>query len=238
LPRLYAPAAQTVARDRWERIVSSHVIPAPAERIWRALTDAPELRRWFFVCHGSLGQAHRDCVLDFEDGDFFLCRPIVVHEPHYLEWRWRWLGIGPAWSVKWYLETVNGGTRVTVVDEALNPPARTGHYRGEGWPEILELLAAYVRTETDYRWSCRSQSYILVELAVTLYGAWDRLMGPAGLKWWLHGFQGALAPGQSIEIHMGDASGTVEMVVQQVVPPSYNTYPFYHILPEAPLLAA
>ncbi len=226
LPRLYASGARTMARDRWERIVSSNIIPARPEEIWRALTDPHALRQWLISCHGSLEDVGRDCILDFEDGDFFLTRPQIVNAPHQLEWVWRWLGIGPAWTVRWCLEPVEGGTRVTVVDEAFNPPARTGHYRGEGWPEILDILAAFLRTETDYRWPCRSQSYVLTELPVTIYGAWDRLFSPAGLKWWLHVFAGEIAKGQTVTIHMGDATGSFEMAIHEVMPPSYNTYPF------------
>jgi uncharacterized protein YndB with AHSA1/START domain len=225
LPRLYTPGARTVARDRWERIVSSHTIPAPREAVWRALTDPAALRQWFMACHGVL-EAGRDCTLDFEDGDFFLCRPIVVRAPSYLEWRWRWLGIGPSWTVKWYLREEKDGTRVSVVDEALNPAARTGHYRGEGWPEILDILAAYLRTNTNYRWPCRSQSYAVVNVPMTLYGAWDRLFPAHGLKWWLRAYTGSLSAGETLTFDMGDASGSVQLRIEHVVPPAYNTYPF------------
>jgi uncharacterized protein YndB with AHSA1/START domain len=226
LPRLYAQGAQTVARDRWERIVSSKVIAATPEEVWRALIDPESLRQWLISCHGSLDDVDRDCILDFEDGDFFLTRPKIVNPPFLLEWRWRWLGIGPAWTVRWHLEPVEGGTRVTVVDEAFNPPAKTGHYRGEGWPEILDILAAFIRTRTNYRWPCRSQSYILTELPITIYAAWDRLFSATGLKWWLHVFEGEIVKDKTVTVHMGDATGTVEMTVHEVMPPSYNIYPF------------
>jgi uncharacterized protein YndB with AHSA1/START domain len=226
LPPLYLPGARTVARDRWERIVTSHDIAAPVEAVWEALTDPAHVKHWLYACHGSLLEVGRDCVLDFEDGDFFLCRPMVVQSPTYLEWRWRWLGIGPAWSVKWHLVPVNGVTRVTVVDEALNPPLRTGHYRGEGWPEILDILGAYLRTRTDYRWPCRSQSYALSQLPVTIYAAWEQLFSDFGLRWWLHGFSGRLAAGEAVNIEMGDATGAVQMIVKEVMPPTYNIPPF------------
>jgi len=225
-PRLYSDGAQTVARDRWERIVSSRIIQAPPEVIWQALTDPFALKQWLISCAGSLEDVNSDCILDFEDGDFFLTRPRIVSPPHLLEWRWRWLGIGPAWTVRWVLEPAQGGTRVTVVDEAFNPPSRTGHYRGEGWPEILDILASYIRTNTNYRWPCRSQSYILTEIPATIYGAWDRLFEPASLKWWLHVFAGQIAKGETVTVHMGDATGTVEMLVHEVVAPSYNVPPF------------
>jgi uncharacterized protein YndB with AHSA1/START domain len=234
LPPLYGRGARTIARDRWERIVSSHRIGASPEAIWSALTDPARVAQWFFACNGSLLDKGVDCVLDFGDGDFFLARPIEVDPPHYLEWRWRWLGIGPAWSVKWYLEGCEDGTRVVVADEALNPPARTGHYRGEGWPEILGNLATYLRTGMGTRWVSRSQSYVLIDVPGTLYAAWDRLFDPRALKWWLHGFHGEIAPGSSVSIHMGDASGSVELAVEEVVEPSYNVYPAVRFLMKKP----
>jgi uncharacterized protein YndB with AHSA1/START domain len=227
LPPLYGPgaSARTIARDRWERIVSSHDIDAPIETVWAALTEPGQMARWFFGANGSLLEPGVDRILDTGDGDFFLTRTLEASPPNYLEWRWRWLGIGPAWSVKWYLENAGGRTRVVVVDEALNPPARTGHYRGEGWPEILEGLATYLRTGFTTRWRPRSQSFALVELPVTLYAAWDRLFTPESLKWWLHGFTGEVQPGQSVEVHIGDASGSVELAIEHVLYPAYNVYP-------------
>jgi uncharacterized protein YndB with AHSA1/START domain len=226
LPPLYTPGARTIARDRWERIISAHVIPASPEAVWEALTNPEDIGRWLVTCRGSLENPGRDCILDFEDGDFFLCRPIVVDRPRYLEWRWRWLGIGPAWTVKWSLRAVEGGTRVVVADESLNPPARTGHYRGEGWPEILDMLAAYLRTRTEYRWPSRSQSFELIDLPATVYAAWDRLFSPEGLKWWLHAFSGTVAAGQTLTLEMGDATGALDLTIQYVQPPAYNMYPF------------
>ena len=70
LPKLYTSGSRTMARDRWERIVSSTIIPAPAEQIWRALTDPQKLGQWLISCQGSLEHVGQDCILDFEDGDF------------------------------------------------------------------------------------------------------------------------------------------------------------------------
>src|SRR5579884_3897799 len=101
---LSQPGAQTTARNRWERLTIVNDIPAPAEEIWKALTEPEALGQWFGVCYGSLAQPGRECVLDFEDGEFFLCRTIEAHPPHYLQYYWRWMGIGPAWTVTWQIE--------------------------------------------------------------------------------------------------------------------------------------
>src|SRR5215212_5151153 len=78
IPRLQAPGAWTVARDRWERLETTVVIPADASDVWRALTDPDVLKQWLAVCHGSFAQTDRDWVLDFEDGEFFLGRSTTV----------------------------------------------------------------------------------------------------------------------------------------------------------------
>src|SRR5215211_3606501 len=71
IPRLHLSVATPVVRDRWERLVTTIRIDASAEEVWRALTDPDALRLWLAVCNGSLLQSGRDCVLDFEDGEFF-----------------------------------------------------------------------------------------------------------------------------------------------------------------------
>jgi uncharacterized protein YndB with AHSA1/START domain len=220
LPRLQIPGAWTVARDRWERLVSRSVIPASPEEIWRAMTDPSALKKWLAVCHGSLEQLHCDCVLDFEDGEYFLCRSIEVTQPVRLKYLWRWLGIGQATSVTWQLDRNNGMTAVTVTEEAINPPWDWQTWNGGGWPGILDQLAGYLRTGMEWRWPWRRMGpYVQIEIPLSIYEAWDRLTSPSGLKYWLLAMQGSLAPEQSLTVLMGDASGTVDMKVREVVQP-------------------
>ncbi|KYC43749.1 hypothetical protein WA1_00870 [Scytonema hofmannii PCC 7110] len=220
IPRLFAPEAQTIVRDRWERLVTSIDIPATAEDVWRALTDPDKLKLWLAVCHGSLEQLHSDCVLDFEDGEFFLCRSIAVKPLSQLQYVWRWLGIGQATTVTWQLESTEQGTRVTVIEEALNPPWDWQTWNGGGWPGILDQLAAYLRTKMEWRWPWRRMGpYVQIELPAPVYPAWDRLFNPASLKYWLLVMQGHIIPEQSLTILMGDASGTVQMTVHEVIQP-------------------
>lgn len=226
VPSLTMPGARTIVRDRWERLVTVHDIPASVETTWHALTDPAALGEWFAACHGSLEQLHRDCILDFEDGEFFLCRTQVVRPPHYLQYCWRWMGIGPIWRVTWQLEARDAGTHVTAIEEGFNPPSRWQHWNGEGWPGILDQLAIYTRTGIPCRWPWRREAYALTELAVPLYEAWDRLFSPPGLKYWLLPLSGTLLAGQTMQIQMGDASGTVEMLVHEIVQPSFRFYPY------------
>src|SRR5579859_7661446 len=114
-------------------------------------------------------------------------------------------------------------------EDALNPPNRWQHWNGEGWPGILDQLALYVRLKVPCRWPWRREAFTLIELDVPVYEAWDRLFSPPGLKYWLQPIGGGvLAPGQLLQVHLGDASGTVEMEIKEVVAPSFRFYPSMH----------
>jgi len=222
-PLLNTPGAYTVARERWERLVTSIEIPAPPAEIWRALTDPGMLKHWLAVCHGSLGQLHRDCTLDFEDGEFFLCRPTIVEPPQRLQYLWRWLGIGQATAVTWNLEGRDQGTAVTVTEEAINPPWDWQTWNGGGWPGILEQLAGHLRTGTEWRWPWRRMGpYAQIEFPMPFYDAWDRVFSTSGLRFWLQVMRGTFAPEQPVTILMGDASGMVEMHVREIVQPGQS----------------
>lgn len=230
LPPLHTPGAQTLVRDRWERLVTRIDLPHAPEDVWQALTDPEALQLWLAACHGSLTEPHRDCMLDFEDGEFFLCRPTAVEPPHQLQYLWRWLGIGQATSVTWRLAPAGEGTQVTVTEEAMNPPWDWQTWNGGGWPGILDQLAAYLRTGTSWRWPWRRMGpYAQIEIPAPFYAAWDQLWSPAGLRFWLQVMEGTLALDQPLKILMGDASGSVQMTVREMVqpgqaPPSFLPY--------------
>jgi len=230
IPRLQATSAQTVSRDRWERLVTTIDIPATPSRIWAALTQPEELKTWLARCHGGLDQKGQDCMLDFEDGEFFLCRATTVNPPSQLQYLWRWMGIGQATVVTWNLAPAGETTRVTVIEEAANPPWDWQTWNGGGWPGILDQLANYLRTGTNWRWPWRRMGpYIQLELPVPVYPAWDKLTNPYSLKYWLLATEGSLTPQQTLPILMGDASGSVTMTIDKVIhpgqlPPSFLPY--------------
>jgi len=222
LPPLHLPPGHTLVRDRWERLVSAIDIPGAApEDVWRALTSPSVLKHWLALCHGSIVASDRDCTLDFEDGEFFLVRARAVERPHRLEYVWRWLGIGQATLVEWKLDGGRGVTKVTVTEEAMNPPWDWQTWNGGGWPGILDQLAAHLRTGTTWRWPWRRMGpYAQVELQVPFYQAWEKLMAPMALRFWLQVTRGdQLVPGAPLDLMMGDASGGLEMRVQRVVQP-------------------
>lgn len=234
-PPLHNRGARTLIRDRWERLVSSIELPHPPAEIWDVLTNPERLVRWFAACHGSLQARDRDTVLDFEDGEFFLVHTVHVNPPNELTYLARWLGIGQATSVDWHLEDIERGTRVTVTEEAKNPPWDWQTWNGGGWPGILDQMSAHVRTGTTWRWPWRRMGpYAQIELPVSIYASWDSLFSAPGLKYWLLNMNGSLQKGSTVPILMGDASGLVEMSVDEVVqpgerPPSFLPYVTYRL---------
>jgi uncharacterized protein YndB with AHSA1/START domain len=227
IPRLHTPEAQTLVRDRWERLVTNIHLSASLEQVWQALTEPEALKLWLGVCNGSIQSLHTDWVLDFEDGEFFLGRSIAITSHSHLQYLWRWLGIGQATTVTWQLEATDQGTSITVTEEAINPPWDWQTWNGGGWNGILEQLAAYLRTGLEWRWCWRRMGpYVQVEIPAPVYLAWDRLFHPDSLKYWLLVMHGHIAPEQSLVILMGDASGSINMSVSEVilpgqVPPSF-----------------
>ena len=235
LPSLHRAGARTLARDRWERLITSIELPYLPETLWQTLTDPARISHWFAHCNGSLLATDRDTVLDFEDGEFFLVRPVHVDPPKELQYYARWLGIGQASSITWRLESLGAMTRLTVIEEAVNPPWDWQTWNGGGWPGILEQLAAHMRTGTTWRWPWRRMGpYVQIELPASIYEAWDRLFGPDGLKYWLVTMQGRLEPGATLPILMGDASGALQMIVDEVIqpgqlPPSFLPHVTYRL---------
>lgn len=222
-PTLHTPGARTVTRDRWERLVTTIDLAHPMEKVWEALTTPAALKLWLAVSRGSLEQVNQDCVLDFEDGEFFLCHTVEASRPRRLQYLWRWLGIGQATTVTWDLEPAGDGTHVTVTEEAFNPPWDWQTWNGGGWPGILDQLAAYLRTGMSWRWPWRRMGpYAQAELAVPFYEAWERLTSQSGLRFWLQVMKGEIAPEQTLTILMGDASGAIEMETREVVLPGQS----------------
>lgn len=235
LPSLHREGARTVERERWERLKTVIELPYPVETVWSVLTDPDHLAKWFAVCVGSFLRTDCDLTLDFEDGEFFLVRPQEVRPGHLLRYYARWLGIGQLTCVTWRLEDMGMGTRLSVVEEANNPPWDWQTWNGGGWPGILEQLAVHLRTGLDSRWPWRRMGpYVQVELPVSVFEAWDQLFSPAGQKYWLITRSGTFENGGVLDIMMGDASGNLEMTIGEViqpgqVPPSFLPYVDYRL---------
>jgi uncharacterized protein YndB with AHSA1/START domain len=118
----------TAVQDKIER---EAVYRQPVERVWSALTDPDQLKKWFGSNTAEIdlrpgGAMH----LVWEDMD---ARAIVhtVNPTSHLAWRWKPGGIeddksrplaeqGPLTLVQFFLEPVDGGTRLRVVESGFS----------------------------------------------------------------------------------------------------------------------
>jgi len=64
--------------------------------------------------------------------------------------------------------------------------------------------------------------YVQVEIPSPPFEAWDRLMDPSAVRFWLQRMYGNIEAGGEVTLMMGDASGLVTMRVQEVVDPGQS----------------
>lgn len=154
-------ATTTVTPDQ-DAIVSEIEISAPPERVFKALSDAEELKRWFrspecppkfwtmdarvgglYGYATEKGSTVVNGVNEFEcHGEVIECDP-----PRVLVYTWiaNWHdNKSQRTVVRWDLSPKRGGTHVKVTHSGLRtqPVARKDY--SEGWPGVVEMLKKFV----------------------------------------------------------------------------------------------
>ena len=106
-----------------ERVTSEIVVPAGVTTVWGALTDADELRQWFGAEIEIDARPGGDVRARWPDGGRAVGSVELAEPGARLAFRWRHvegLGfgsrLGAASRVEFVLESVDGGTRVVVME--------------------------------------------------------------------------------------------------------------------------
>ncbi|MGA2103540.1 MAG: SRPBCC domain-containing protein [Candidatus Sulfotelmatobacter sp.] len=152
----------TIVTPDQDAIVSEIQINAPAERIFKALTDAAELKRWFTnpECPvkswqmdarvgGSYSYATEKGSIVVNGVSEFKCQGEILEcdPPRVLVYTW-----SASWHddtskrtvVRWELAPKQGGTHVKVTHSGLaSLPIARKDYSG-GWPGVVEMLKNFV----------------------------------------------------------------------------------------------
>lgn len=151
----------TVTPDQ-DAIVSEIHLSAAPERVFRALSDAGELKRWFGSPECPVKSWRMDARLggrygyETEKGKImingvneFVCHGEIVEydPPRVIAYTWiaNWHD-DPSRStlVRWELTPARGGTLVKVTHSGLSTlPVARKDYSG-GWPEVVEMLKKFV----------------------------------------------------------------------------------------------
>lgn len=165
------------------RSVSHEVeIDAPVERVWRALTEAEELERWFpleaRVVPGEGGSIWMSWKNEYA-GD----SRILAWEPNRrLETSWGELdGHGPAQVTTYTLEPRGGRTVVRVVTSGFPTDPSWDDWveaTGRGWRWELGSLKRYLE---EHAGEDRAVVYLRRRTDASREEAWARLSGPDGL---------------------------------------------------------
>lgn len=218
-------SAQPISQDRSERIVSSAILGHGLEKVWAGLTSADTVPHWLGIVDDRWATVGHVSILDFEDGEFFYCHTDVREEPSAgrarLEYRWRWNGVGPASTVTWELAEVDDATSVTVTEIIENGPDDWRSWNGMGWPGIIDQLGDHLSTGRNTRWPWRRMGpFVQYLMPVPSFLVWPRLVAEESLPFWMGRTSGSLQPDDTLQFMIGDASGTGELTVTNLVEPN------------------
>lgn len=177
----------------------SVTVPATPDRVWAALTQQNEVRRWF----GELSETIRpggEYRLDFGDGDFFEIRDVAMSPPTRLSYDWSFLGTGPRNAISWTLDSSAGHCRVTINDaESGRMPASVAEMI-EGWTDFLNRLRRYCTTGENARYGWRKEFDAAIELPVAPAEAFACLLSDVGQSGWMPWYKGVIRVGAVLEM--------------------------------------
>jgi uncharacterized protein YndB with AHSA1/START domain len=152
----------TIVTPDQDAIVSEIEIAAPPERVFQALTDASQLKRWFSSPEcpakfwqmdprlgGTYGYATVKGTVVVNDISEFECHGEIVEydPPRVIAYTWiaNWHDdVTRPTVVRWELTPKAGGTQVKVTHSGLaQEPVARKDYSG-GWPGVVEMLKKFV----------------------------------------------------------------------------------------------
>lgn len=133
-------------------VVAQQHIPLPVHEVWDHLTRPELLAKWFA---DSAALAPGDPVhMDFGDGDFLYGRVVEWDPGIILGLRWRFIGHGPEYDVRYSMLRRKNGTELTVQDRGAITQEEAECLR-VGWAEFLFRLNKVVVKGTNARFSWR-----------------------------------------------------------------------------------
>lgn len=141
-------------------IVKRRRFAAPPARLWLCLTDPREVAGWF--ADADRIALHEPFVFSIGDGDFFAGRVTDWSTPGAsadgrLGLRWKFLGIGPEFSILYDVRAAADGTTLLEIVDRGALTAEDVRGLEEGWDDFLDRLERYLETGVPARFDYSEQ---------------------------------------------------------------------------------
>jgi uncharacterized protein YndB with AHSA1/START domain len=133
-------------------VVAQRQIPMPVEKVWDYLTKPELLAKWFADTEHFAPDV--PVYMDEGDGDFFSGRVIEWDPGIVLGLRWKFVGCGPEYEVRFSLLRRKDGTELTVQDRGAITVEEAECLR-VGWSEFLMRFEKSILKNINTRFSWR-----------------------------------------------------------------------------------
>lgn len=143
-------------------VTAQQQIPLPVHQVWDYLTRPELLAKWF----GDTSQLvpGEPVRMDFGDGDFLSGRVVEWDPGIVLGLRWRFIGHGPEYDVRYSMLRRKDGTELTVQDRGAITQEEAECMR-VGWSEFLFRLNKAVVKNVTTRFSWRKAFQFTITVA-------------------------------------------------------------------------
>jgi uncharacterized protein YndB with AHSA1/START domain len=142
--------------------VAQRQIPLPVEKVWDYLTRPELMARWFADTESFAPD--KPVYMDLGDGDFFSGRVIEWDPGIILGLRWKFVGCGPEYEVRFSLLRRKQGTELTVQDRGAITVEEAECLR-VGWSEFLMRFEKAILKNVVTRFNWRKALTFTIRVA-------------------------------------------------------------------------
>ena len=130
-------------------LTKSIILAAPREKVWDYLTQPELLAKWFHAPKTAITEGQKLEMFGVKSGDKLIWGNVrQARAPEYLEYTFTVGPMGDAVSVvKWTLESVDAGTKLTLVHEGMPAGADAAGLLmaiDKGWDEHMGAMRAAI----------------------------------------------------------------------------------------------
>jgi uncharacterized protein YndB with AHSA1/START domain len=145
-------------------VVAQRQIPAPVEKVWDYLTKPELLAKWF--ADTSYFGPDAPVHMETGDGDFFSGRVVEWEPGIVLGLRWKFVGCGPEYEVRFSMLRRKQGTELTVQDRGALTVEEAECLR-VGWSEFLMRFEKALLKNVNARFNWRKALTFTIRVAET-----------------------------------------------------------------------